>query len=236
MCKIWCLKELPIRLNYCFFHVSRKCKIKIFICVQDERLDVGDETPLNPASSDFSPEEELQCDAEVQKITGTTTINHSNDHSNDRDALLSQDEHLPPPPLVSTSQTSLNNNNNNRKDSLNSPVDVNCVQHGYHGNNKDNNSIHGNHLDNSPSTGTVPTAGLSDDCSTHTRTPQHHGANSGCHGYKDDVIDETQQKHQGGTSQNDAASSNCERHDSLESLSDQIEHFVWWLIKFSQLS
>ena len=192
--------------------------------LQDECLNMnfdGEETPLNPAS-DFSPEEEQQCDAEVEKITGTT------------DGSLAPGKLLPskqfPPSPSSAEAVTLNNNNNNRKDSMNSPPDVECVEqntnpkssHSYQGNNQqDRNNVHGNHLDNSGNNvGSVP--GVSDDCSTNINAPS--SATTQQHGLKDDVIE---QKHGGGTSQQVLANTkNIERDESFDSLSEATEHFV----------
>ena len=188
--------------------------------LQDECLNMnfdGEETPLNPAS-DFSPEEEQQCDAEVEKITGTNT-----------DVLLAPGKLQPskqfPPSPSSAEAVTLNNNNNNGKDSMNSPPDLECLEpntnpissHSYQGNNQqDRNNVHSNHLDNSGnSVGSVP--GVSDDCSTNnapsSATTQQH-----------DVIE---QKHGGGTSQQVLANTkNIERDESFDSLSEATEHFV----------
>ena len=167
----------------------------------------GEETPLNPAS-DFSPEEEQQCDAEVEKITGT-------------DALLApadkpeQSKQLTPSPSSAEAVT-LNNNNNNRKDSMNSAPDVDSALQ----QNTNGVSVHGNHLDNSSSSiGSMP--GVSDDCSTNTNAPSpiltHHSL-------KDDVVD---QAREGGTSQQVLANAkNIERDESFDSLSEATEHFV----------
>ena len=177
----------------------------------------GEETPLNPAS-DFSPEEEQQCDAEVEKITGTNA-----DGLLPPGKLQPSKQFLPSP--GSAEAVTLNNNNNNRKDSMNSPPEVECVEqntnpvssHGYQGNNQQGrNSVHGNDLDNS-----INSVGVSDDCSTNinelsSATTQH--------GLKDDVIDQT---HGGGTSQQVFANTkNIERDESFDSLSEATEHFV----------